>query len=284
MARKLFNELFEVVYPCPARDISFTFMNRDDLDFIAGQIWERGLSAYEAPTPGLIVSLCQGGAGAVLDVGANTGVFSLLAAASSPVSEVFAFEPLGHIRQILDANLSLNPSLSPRVHVHACALSNRTGSSRFFETVNDQGFLTTSSSLEASHARCVDGGKFLDGEVETITVDAWAERYLGDMPIRLMKIDVESHEYAVIEGAAAMIARHRPMIILEVLPGAEVRPIQQMIDKQRYLVFAITPMALRQTFRLHYSSDATNHLLCPVEQVERVFRLLRQHALCLELD
>ncbi len=99
-----------------------------------------------------------------------------------------------------------------------------------------------------------------------------------------MKIDVESHEYAVIEGAGAAIARYRPMIILEVLPGAEVWPIQQMIDKQRYLVFAITPTALRQTFRLHYSSDATNHLLCPAEQGERIFRLLRQHALCLELD
>ena len=99
-----------------------------------------------------------------------------------------------------------------------------------------------------------------------------------------MKIDVETHEYAVIEGAAAVINRHRPMIILEVLPGAEVGPIQRMIEAERYLVFSITPTALRQTFQLRYSSDATNHLLCPAEQTGRVFRLLRQHRLCLELD
>ncbi len=284
MARKLHNELFEVVYPCPTSDISFTFMNRDDLDFIAGQVWDHGLAAYEAPTPGLVVSLCQGGTGAVLDIGANTGIFSLLAAAANPLAEVFAFEPLDHVRRILEANLSLNPSVSPHVHVQACALSNCIGSARFFETVNDQGFLTTSSSLEVSHARSIDGGRFLDGEVETITLDAWAERHLGELAIRLMKIDVETHEYAVIEGAAAVIGRHRPMIILEVLPGAEVGSIQRMIEAERYLVFSITPTALRQTFRLHYSSDATNHLLCPAEQTERVFRLLRQHRLCLELD
>ena len=299
MARKLHNELFEVVYPCATTDISFTFMNRDNLDFIAEQIWHRGLAAYEAPTPGLVVSLCQGGAhqcgthqdgahqgsaGAVLDVGANTGIFSLLAAASNPRAAVFAFEPLAHVRQVLEANLELNPSLSPRIQVHACALSNTIGSARFFETVNDQGFLTTSSSLEISHARSMDHGKFLDGEVETITLDAWAERHLGDRRLGLIKIDVETHEYAVIEGGGAVIARHRPMIILEVLPGAEVGPIQQMIDKERYLVFSVTRTALRQSFRLHYSSDATNHLLCPAEQVERVFRLLRQHMLSLELD
>ncbi len=289
MARKLHDELFEVVYPCATTDISFTFMNRDNLDFIAEQIWHRGLASYEAPTPGLVVSLCQGdayrgGAGAMLDVGANTGIFSLLAAASNPLAAVFAFEPLAHVRQVLEANLELNPSLSPRIQVHACALSNGIGSARFFETVNDQGFLTTSSSLEISHARSMDHGKFLDGEVETITLDAWAERHLGDRRLGLIKIDVETHEYAVIEGGAAVIARHRPMIILEVLPGAEVKPIQQMIDKERYLVFSVTPKALRQSFRLHYCSDATNHLLCPAEQVERVFRLVRQHMLSLELD
>ncbi len=284
MARKLHNELFEVVYPCATTDISFTFMNRDNLDFIAEQIWDHGLATYEAPTPGLFVSLCQGGPGVVLDIGANTGIFSLLAAASNPLAEVFAFEPLGHVRQVLDANLGLNPSLALRVHVHACALSNGIGSARFFETVNDQGFLTTSSSLEISHARSIDHGRFLDGEVETTTLDAWAEQHLDGLSLRLMKIDVEAHEYAVIEGAGTVIGRHRPPIILEVLPGAEVQPIQRMIDAERYLVFSITPTALRQTFRLHYSSDATNHLLCPVEQVDRVFRLARRHMLSLELD
>lgn len=277
------DEFFEINLPWPRGAISFGFMSRNGLDFIANEVRASGLANYERPTPGLIVSLSQGGRGAVLDIGANTGIFSLLPVAANPEVEVFAFEPLAPLRDILGANLSLNPALAERVHVEPFALSDQSGEMAFFETINSFGFLTTSSSLELSHAQSIDNGQFRDGRVQCLTLDSWAENRIGDLPIRLLKIDVERHEHAVIAGGRGTIARHRPMIILEVLAGSELEPIRRMIAEEQYLDFAITPLSLRQSFHTHYVGGSTNHLLCPVEKVEEIFRLARQHNLAIEV-
>ena len=280
MAANPHDELFQVMFPCAARPIAFAFMTRTGRDFIAGQIRRDGLAAYERPAPGLIVSLCQGEEpGTFLDVGANTGIFSLLAATAAPMLRVHAFEPVPHIRQVLEANLALNAGLAARIHVETKALSNREGTLAFFETENDQGFIATSSSLELAHASGVDSGLFTSTEVEVSTLDAWAEAQEDLAPIRLIKMDVETHEYAVVEGGRGVIRRHRPTIILEVLPGANTESIQQLLDQEGYLAFGLAADAFLQSFQVSYTRAAENVLLCPSERIGQVFWLARQHGL-----
>jgi FkbM family methyltransferase len=67
----------------------------------------------------------------------------------------------------------------------------------FFETINDQGLISTSSSLEQGHAMQV--GTYIRREITTETLDDWAEATLKE-PVQLIKMDVEGHEHAVIEG------------------------------------------------------------------------------------
>jgi FkbM family methyltransferase len=275
-------DVFQVELRCQPASVGFAFKARGGLDYIAGRVRQAGLAAYETPTPAVIAALVQGAPGAVLDVGANTGLFTLLAAAAAPPgAEVHAFEPLAHIREALIANIAENPGLAPRIRVHGAALSSSAGTATFYETVNDQGLLTTSSSLEASHARMI-GGKCLRREVSTVRLDDWAEGNLGTPRIKLMKVDVESHEPAVLAGGVRTIAAHRPMIVLEVLSGSDHGALNRFRDELRYVDFAMTPAAMRESLGFCHHPGGDNHLLCPEERYHEALRLARENGLAIE--
>lgn len=276
-------DVFRIEFRCPAAGVGFAFKARGGLDHIADCVRRAGLAAYEAPTPAAIATLAQGAPGIVLDIGANTGLFSLLAAAAAPLGvEVHAFEPLAHIREALLANIAQNPDLAPRIRVHGIALSSSAGTATFYETVNDRGLLTTSSSLEAAHARMI-GGECHRREISTVRLDDWAEGNLGSLRVKLMKVDVEAHEPAVLAGGMRTIAAHRPMIVLEVLSGSDHAALDRFRDELHYVDFALTPAAIRQSpyFRHHMGGD--NHLLCPEERCHEALRLARENGLAVEL-
>ena len=274
-------DVFRIELRCPAASVAFAFRAHGGLDYIAGCVRRSGLAAYEAPTPVAIATFAQGAPGAVLDVGANTGLFSLLAAAASTGTEVYAFEPLAHIREALIANIAENPGLAPRLHVHGVALSSCAGAATFYETVNDRGLLTTSSSLEATHARMI-GGEFRRREVTTVRLDDWAGVNLRGLHMKVMKVDVESHEPAVLAGGMRTIALHRPMIVLEVLPGSDHGALDRFRDELRYVDFAMTPAAMRQSLDVRYHHGGDNHLLCPEERCHEALRLARDNGLAIE--
>jgi FkbM family methyltransferase len=263
-----------------SKPIAFQLSDSAHLDYIAGLVRQHGLSAYEAPMPDLMAWLVRMSSGTMLDVGANTGLFTLLAAAANPTIKVCAFEPLESVCTLLRANLALNPRLVDRIGVYQLGLSNVAGSFDFYETINDVGLVTTSSSLEIAHARQV--GTYRKQVVTTETVDGWAARLHGG-PISIIKIDVEGHEYAVIEGARETIARNRPFITIEVLGESRVDTIDRLLFEKDYLDFVITPTVVRQCVSIKHHPDGWNHLLCPADRVAFLLRGWRELALGIEL-
>jgi FkbM family methyltransferase len=214
---------FEITIPSSRGTTRFVFSNCGNLDHIASFIGNNGLVGYETRTPSVFVCLAQQAPGLMLDIGANTRIFTLLAAAANPGLRVSAFEPLESVRGRLHANIAHNPDLAARIAVEPFALSHANGRFPFFETINDHGLVTTSSSLELEHARQV--GEYCKHTIITRTLDDWAET-LGPATIALMKIDVEGHEDAVIEGGRKTIDRHRPFIIVEILGPSSVMSLK----------------------------------------------------------
>jgi FkbM family methyltransferase len=165
--------------------------------FLANVPYEHATSAYlhEHLRPGDVL----------VDVGANSGYFSLLAAHRvGPRGRVFAFEPNPEVRRLLDTNVQLN-RLGDRVQTVDYAICNRSAEQvRFFVTPHS-GFSTLSP--EASH-----GGDYLAGgrdiTVATRTLDDWMSES-GIARIDFLKIDVEGGEYEVIAGAAGALAEGR---------------------------------------------------------------------------
>src|SRR5437868_11883401 len=76
----------------------------------------------------------------VLDIGANIGLFSLIAAAAHPKAVIYAFEPGPMNARMIELNQRLNPTLSDRVHLRFDAVAGTTRMAEFFyDDVNPQG-------------------------------------------------------------------------------------------------------------------------------------------------
>jgi len=253
--------------------IRFAFSSGGERDTIGFLVRASGLASYESPTPAIFAGLVGEAEGAVLDIGANTGIYTLLAAAASPAARVCAFEPVAQARELLHANLALNPDLASRIVVECRALSRVCATLPFFETINDRGFVSTSSSLELGHAMQI--GEHVRRDVTTETLDGWAAAN-GAGPIRLVKMDVEGHEHAVLEGGRRVIGRHRPFIVAEMLGGADFAALNRILLEDGYRDFALAPDAARECATLRFHPDAWNHLLCPVEKIGRISLLCEQ--------
>lgn len=166
----------------------------------------------------ILTSITQPG-DVFVDVGANIGYFSVLAAwRSYPGGSVWAFEPQPSMYRLLADNLALN-GFGGMSHTHCVALSDRTST---MQMRTFPGYLATSSMREMSEAfiaftEASTGRKSETIEVSTLRLDD----VMKDVPeIHVMKIDVEGHEPEVIRGAFEIISRSpRIKIVMEFFPA-----------------------------------------------------------------
>jgi hypothetical protein len=87
----------------------FRMLACDARDQVACTAAALGWRQFEQPMPSVVCALLRTAEpGIVVDVGANTGFYSLLALAVSSRTRVVAYEPLSSVRTILRKNLALN--------------------------------------------------------------------------------------------------------------------------------------------------------------------------------
>lgn len=135
----------------------------------------------------------------VFDVGANAGIYSLAAAAASPESEVYAFEPTPEIAAHLRGTVGMN-GIEGHLHVQEVAVGDRPGSiflNRFSgKNEDNEGMNFVSSECRAPSSV----------EVPMVSLDAFCSER-GLQKIDLLKVDVQGNEPAVFEGARRLIER-----------------------------------------------------------------------------
>lgn len=146
----------------------------------------------------------------VLDVGANLGQYTLLAANRvSPQGRVHSFEPSERIFRELQFNVELN-RLSDRCTLNRLAVSDVPGVarlSRYEEGAEVFGSLGT-------HKRC-EANIIGYEEVRTVTLDQYVQENKIER-VDFMKIDVEGAELLAFRGAKSLLSRDdAPTILLE---------------------------------------------------------------------
>jgi FkbM family methyltransferase len=149
----------------------------------------------------------------VVDIGAHIGRYTLMAARYA--SKVIAVEPEPSNYLLLKANIDLNRFSN--VLTLPIALSSNRGPRKFYLAAGGD---TARSSLEhewSTKMGFIPKQKAL--EVESETLDSLMAR-LDIADIDLLKIDVEGHEAAVLEGGSKSLSRTRKLI-LEVSRGNE---------------------------------------------------------------
>jgi FkbM family methyltransferase len=143
-----------------------------------------------------------------IDVGANIGLFSLVAAEAVGVSgKVYAFEPFQKNYDALMTNLSLN--LVNNVTPEKQAISDEEGELILYldESENNPGMV---SRFGGSHT--------LTENVIATTLDA----YLADKQLspRLIKIDIEGGELMALKGMEKTLKEVRPTLLVEIIQNA----------------------------------------------------------------
>ncbi|GAB4205773.1 MAG: hypothetical protein Fur0019_08210 [Tibeticola sp.] len=131
-----------------------------------------------------------------LDVGANIGSYTVLAAAGAK-ARVTAVEPIPETFEKLQLNVSLN-QLESRVRSCLLGLSDREGVLRF-----SVGLDTVNHVLSAEE----------DVPGVDVSVTRLDDLVRGDCP-HVIKIDVEGHEFAVLQGAVNTISNERLMAVI----------------------------------------------------------------------
>lgn len=140
-----------------------------------------------------------------VDVGANFGFYTLaLAGAVGPTGSVHAFEPAGGTASALAASIGLNGFANARVH--CMAISHRRGVAA----------LRMHAQSELNAVVASEGHGTV--EVRTETLDD-AARELGWSNPDFLKLDVEGHEEAVVQGGARLLDSASPVVMLEVSSG-----------------------------------------------------------------
>lgn len=222
--------------------------------------------------------------GVFIDVGANQGEFTLLAAALMPKGQVIAFEPnpvnLLRLQRNLDLNRVADSSRAraARVSVLPVALGAAPGLAPMFtdprrvRRLGDQNSGVYSLAQSAQRREPV-------GVVQVDALDSIL-RMRSVAKVDLIKIDVEGYELEVLAGAVSALRAFRPALLLELnqeaLAGAR-RSVVELLDwlaGQSYTGYLLSPGAYRG---LTEAPSFGNALFLPVRN-ERQARWLRQSA------
>jgi FkbM family methyltransferase len=212
-------------------------------DEIGSLLYWRGLRGWSAPTVKKLIEMAPQ-ISFFLDVGANTGVLTMIASLVNPRLRSIALEPSPKIVRILKDNIRLN-GLESRCNVHAEAVGDHCGTARF----NIPADSSTMGSFEGG-THDEPGGNVI--EVPMVTVDSVVP---AGVRVDLAKIDVEGFEHLVLQGMKRVLAESKPTIIIECLPGGPFASVEEILAGYGYRFAHIGDQGIVSTE--HIRPDAT---------------------------
>jgi FkbM family methyltransferase len=199
----------------------------DSDDIFGSRLFWSGASNFEPDTVPLFVKYART-APRIVDVGAHTGFYTLLAAAANPACEIISFEPFAATFRRLTKNIEVN-NLSTRCSALETAASDKSGTASL-RIPDDKSMVAIDPATGTS-------------PIATTPVDAVIPR---DGRTRLVKIDVEGHELAVLQGMTEILIDSHPVIFFECNPGGQASLIDQFLRGKGYRIFSIVHGDIRE--------------------------------------
>ncbi|CAN5456325.1 hypothetical protein BH09BAC3_BH09BAC3_15220 [soil metagenome] len=220
---------------------------------LENEIFWAGLTGgWEKESSKLWIELCRESE-VIFDIGANTGVYSLIAKAMNQKAKVYAFEPVGRVFSKLQENIALNNFGIVPIEK---AVSNSDGTAVIYDTPAEHTYsVTVNKNLSSPETRVIET------KIETITLNSFIRQ--NDIKrVDLIKIDVETHEPEVLEGFSDYLFQFKPTLLIEILNDEIGARVDKIVRGLGYLYFNIDERGtIRQVDKIE-KSDYYNYLLC----------------------
>ena len=222
--------------------------------FLENEIFWNGLSGgWERTSLALWSKLCSS-AKTIFDIGANTGIYSLIAKTVHPESNVYAFEPMPQIFRELQTNIRLNKY---DVKVFDVAVSNRDGAQTLFHS---GGGHTYTASLNRGFDENTN-----ELAVPTMKLSTFI-RQQQLSAVDLMKIDVETHEAEVLLGMEEYLDSMKPTLLVEILTNELGEKIETILAGRGYDYYAIDEINGPSSVDNLRAVPCRNYLVCTPEK------------------
>lgn len=225
--------------------------------------WNGLKNGWEKKSVALWSKLCEN-CSEIVDVGANTGLYSLVASAVNPKANVRAFEPIKGVFSILKKNIYLNNS---NIKSYEIALSDYIGTGKIYMEKGASFAYSVTVNQKTISVPC--------DEIEINVTQLKKIIEEESIPnIDLMKIDVETHEYEVLIGMGEYLKKFKPTLLIEMLNDEVAQNVNTLLNSIDYLYFNIDDEnnSIRQMDKL-YKSDHWNFLVCN-ERVAKSLNLI----------
>jgi FkbM family methyltransferase len=223
-------------------------------DYLGNTLFWRG--EYEPETTIIFQQLAKK-ARVILDIGANTGFFSMLALAANESARAIAFEPVPANYKLLKAHIKIN-DWEERISLEPQAVSNFVGTTKFHIPFDE---VPLSGSLELTGFRGYEGELI---EVRVTSIDAFYNR---EEAIDLVKIDVEGFEDKVLEGMSGILTRFSPDLIVECNHDGPFLNIEAILQQFGYRFFHLVPQGAIPVEKIRPDSQGHyRNYLCTVKE------------------
>jgi FkbM family methyltransferase len=218
--------------------------------------WKGLFNGWEKYSMRLWASL-SAEANVIFDIGANTGIYSLVAKANNNNATVHAFEPFEAIYKKLLHNADIN---AYNIHCNCTAISNYTGDAVIYTA--DENF---AYSVTVNQNLWVKNSEAIKIDIKTTTLKDYIEQH-EIHSIDLMKIDVETHEPEVMEGFAKYFLQFKPILLIEILNEEVVEKLAPYFASADFDFYNIDERVGVKKVAALSKSDYYNFLIVPKEK------------------
>ncbi len=201
----------------------------------------------------------------IIDIGANTGIFSLLAYNNNPDSTIIAIEPVPINFEILKKNIRKNKF---KIIAENIALSDKDGSAKMFMLKDRLNYMTSvNDDRYAIHPEIKGNAEVIEIEVPTAQFTSISTKNKLQK-IDLIKIDVEGHEIPVLKNMLPLIEKYRPAILIEIIGDENALILDEMFKKLNYQFISIDEVNQSFVVEKLWDNDHHNFLICDREVIE----------------
>jgi FkbM family methyltransferase len=198
----------------------------------------------------------------IIDIGANTGLYSIIASLTNPNSKIIAIEPYTVNAERLKVNINLNQSHN--IKLLELAVGENDGEIEIAVPQNKS--ITDVASINRDFSKHIYPDLLWSKQiVEVKKLDSVMKEEDIDNPI-LIKCDVETYEMEVFKGMTNILEKQKPIIILECFLDYERNLFfNDILKKFNYHVCLIVEEGLVYSEQGFIESPSSYYIMTPVK-------------------